>query len=318
MTDWWDAAADEVGELVKQGKLDVAAPADAVAELDWWEAPDDAVAPNRATPPSPPASLGEDVLETPPAAAPADNVTLSVKVRLAQRKKQRASLGARSNPDSTIRDCLLQRRKDKERSNVAHSPEKGNPPGPADVTILKDIVRRCEQHHGPGALVTGQAWHRLGDATLIAKDRAGALYCYSKATEILQKGAERPALFQASTTAVKFARICCGHGRYSAAAPAFRLALELRRGVLGNSHPSLAEIALELAEVLHEQLGRSEEAALLAAVTLRILRDGKCEDQAIIEAVSQMREEMVTAARVPKPPDKTAPSDAMVAATKEN
>jgi hypothetical protein len=228
---------------------------------------------------------------------------MSVKVRLAQRRQQGGKV---ATDTSSFMLELAKHRRQKQLappngmqpppSSLSSAPREvlppaGAPPRPTELSTLKEAVRLSGQQHGLSAVVTGQAWHRLADAT-VRTDRHAALFCYSKVTQTLQHAADPASRLEASSAAVKFAKLCCGDRRYGAAAPAFRMALQIRRQVLGNSHPGLAEPALELAEILHSHLDRSNEAAMLAAVVLRILEDNKCEDSALIDKVARMRAEI--------------------------
>jgi hypothetical protein len=165
------------------------------------------------------------------------------------------------------------------------------------VDSLKRAVAASEREHGPDAVPTGRAWHALADASARSGDGRGAALCYSRATQVLEASSDATARLEAAAAAFKFATVCCSEGRFGAAVPAYRRGLLLRRGVLGEWHPALADPAMSLARVLHDQFdGGSAEAAALTAIVVEVLSKNGCTDTALISSVEKMHASMVAKA----------------------
>lgn len=224
-----------------------------------------------------------------------------VKAILAQRRQSReaaASAVLRGDMSSVWKE-LRARRLSMQSANdsTAHLDPVAEAHLAAAVESLKRAVSSSEREHGPNAEPTGRAWHALADAAARLGDSRGAALCYSRATESLGTSSAPAARLEAAAAAFKFAKLCCAESRYEAAVPAYRRVLLLRRGVLGEWHPALAEPALALANVLHEFIeGGSAEGAALTAIVLRILNENGCSDTALVENVEKLHASMSASA----------------------
>jgi len=216
---------------------------------------------------------------------------VSVKEQLSRRRESRSPAKAGAAPTTPSLSALVAERR--RRRIGLGSPADGAGAAPeSSIDELKEAVRRCTAAHGVCSTLTGRAWHRLANAVAAEGDVSRCLFCLSEATKILQRSSSPEGHLEAATTAMKFAALSVRTRRYAAAAPAYRLALQLQRGILGDSHPTLAPTALELAELLHFQLDRSAEAIALTSVVLKVLQDNECDDVSLIASVERRAAEM--------------------------